>query len=138
VVTTDPATRYAGDSYVNHPDHVAAGEATLAAVIPGSDTRLAYPHLIDEGLEPHKLKAVWLMQNLTPNLIVDISDHMETKVESLRCHPSQLTDADSSLGFVYGMAEWVASAQSFRHGEAFKVIRFDQPWRPPSTPEEAP
>src|SRR5918912_227613 len=49
----------------------AAGEATLAAVIPGSDTRLAYPELLDEDLEPVKLVGVWLMMNAEPNVVVD-------------------------------------------------------------------
>ncbi len=132
VVTTDPTTRYFAEQYINHPDHRAAGEATLAAVIPGSDTRLAYPELLDEGLEPVKLTGVWLMMNADPNLIVDVSDFMDKKVESLRCHVSQIDDHPSSedIGWVYGMAEFQASDQPFRYGEAFRVFRFDQPWKP--------
>jgi LmbE family N-acetylglucosaminyl deacetylase len=133
VVTTDPTARYFGEQYINHPDHRAAGEATLAAVIPGSDTRLAYPELLGEGLEPVKLNGVWLMMNAQPNLVVDVTDLMDKKVESLRCHVSQVGDHPSSeeVGFVYGMAEWQAAAQSFRYGEAFRVFRFDLPWEPP-------
>jgi hypothetical protein len=32
---------------------------------------------------------------------------------------------------MYSMAEWVAAEQPFRYGEAFRVFRFDQPWRRP-------
>lgn len=141
VVTTDPTTRYFGEQYINHPDHRAAGEATLAAVIPGSDTRLAYPELLDEGLEPVKLAAVWLMMNDDPNLIVDVSDFMDRKIESLRCHVSQIGEDPSSedVGWVWGMAQGVASGQSFRYGEAFRVFRFDQPWDlPPAEAEGQP
>jgi LmbE family N-acetylglucosaminyl deacetylase len=77
VVTTDPTTRYFVDRYINHPDHRAAGEATLAAVIPGSDTRLAYPELLEEGLEPVKLTGVWVMMNTEPNLVVDIGEFID-------------------------------------------------------------
>jgi LmbE family N-acetylglucosaminyl deacetylase len=138
VVTTDPTTRYFGDRYINHPDHRAAGEATLAAVIPGSDTRLAYPELLDEGLEPVKLTAVWLAMTPETNLVVDISDFIERKLESLRCHVSQVGEQPSAedVGWVYGMAEWMASGQPFRYGEAFKVFRFDLPSRPPEVEGE--
>jgi LmbE family N-acetylglucosaminyl deacetylase len=131
VVTTDPTTRYFSDAYINHPDHRAAGEATLDAVIPGSDTRLAYPELLDEGLEPVKLTGVWLTMNDKPNLVVDIGDYIERKLESLRCHASQLDDEPQGADFVYNLAEWVAAEQPFRYGEAFRVFRFDQPWRRP-------
>jgi LmbE family N-acetylglucosaminyl deacetylase len=139
VVTTDPTTRYFSDVYINHPDHRAAGEATLAAVIPGSDTRLAYPELLDEGLEPVKLKGVWLMMNERPNLVVDISDVIDRKLESLRCHVSQMGDdaTPESIAFVYDMAEWAASEQPFRYGETFRAFRFDQPGRTPEPPAGA-
>jgi LmbE family N-acetylglucosaminyl deacetylase len=138
VVTTDPTTRYFGDSYINHPDHRAAGEAALAAVIPGSDTRLAYPELLDEGLEPVKLTGVWLMMGAEPNVVVDITDFIDRKLKSLRCHVTQIGDHASAddVGFVYGLAEWVAEKEPFRYGEAFRVFRFDQPWRPPGTQGE--
>src|SRR5206468_6354323 len=105
VVTTDPTVRYFGEQYINHPDHRAAGEVTLAAVIPGSDTRLAYPELLEEGLEPVKLVGVMLMMNTEPNLVVDIGDFIDKKVESLRCHVSQVGEdpTGEDVGFVYGM-----------------------------------
>jgi LmbE family N-acetylglucosaminyl deacetylase len=130
VVTQDPGSRYVGDFYVNHPDHIAAGEATLAAVIPGADTRLAYPELLDEGLEPVQLTAVWMMFSLKPNLVVDIGEHIDRKLESLACHVTQVGDVQATeAGFVTGLAEQSAGGQPFRYGEAFRVIRFDQPPR---------
>jgi LmbE family N-acetylglucosaminyl deacetylase len=133
VVTTDPTTRYFADRYINHPDHRAAGEATLAAVIPGSDTRLAYPELLEEGLEPVKLVGVWLMMNAEPNLVVDIGEFIDAKLESLRCHVSQIGEqpSEEDVGFVHGMAEFSAAKEPFRYGEAFRVFRFDLPWRNP-------
>ena len=139
VVTTDPTTRYFADRYINHPDHRAAGEATLAAVIPGSDTRLAYPELLEEGLEPVKLTGVWLMMNMEPNLVVDIGDFIDKKIESLACHVTQIgEDLDESLGFVRSMAEFSAAEQPFRYGEPFRVFRYDLPWELPRSDPEAP
>src|SRR4029453_3854035 len=96
VVTTDPTTRYFADRYVNHPDHRATGEVTLAAVIPGSATRLPYPEPLDEGSEPVKLTAVWLAMSMEPNLVVDIGEFVDKKLESLRCHVTQIADEPSA------------------------------------------
>ena len=38
--------------YASHPDHLAAGEATLRAVYPDARNPFAYPELLDEGFEP--------------------------------------------------------------------------------------
>ena len=132
VVTTDPTTRYFADRYINHPDHRAAGEATLAAVIPGSE-------LIEEGLDPVKLTGVWVMMNMEPNLVVDVGDFIDRKIESLACHVTQVgEDLGEDAGFVRGMAEFSATDQPFRYGEAFRVFRFDLPWEPPRADPEAP
>jgi LmbE family N-acetylglucosaminyl deacetylase len=46
----------------NHPDHRAAGEATLSAVFPDARNPFAHPELLnDEGLEPWEVGEVWLM-----------------------------------------------------------------------------
>jgi len=46
VVTMDPTARYsAGRGYINHPDHIAAAEATLCAVFPLARDRLTFPDL---------------------------------------------------------------------------------------------
>jgi LmbE family N-acetylglucosaminyl deacetylase len=132
VLTTDPTTRYFADRYINHPDHRAAGEVTLDAVIPGSDTRLAYPELLDEGLEPVKLTGLLLMMSTEPNLVVDIGDFLDVKVESLRCHVSQVGEQPSDdVAWVNGMAEFSAAKEPFRYGEAFRAFRFDLPRRAP-------
>jgi LmbE family N-acetylglucosaminyl deacetylase len=127
VITNDPTARYFDEFYVNHPDHLAAGEATLAAVIPGADTRLAYPHLLEEGLEPVVLTGVWLMHTEKPNLVVDISDQFDTKVASLACHVTQMPDGGADAdGQVAGLAAYMAKDEPFRFGEAFRVLRFDR------------
>ena len=59
VVAPDPTRRWTGQRYINHPDHRAAGDATLDAIIPGSDTRLVFPELLDEGLEPHEVSEIY-------------------------------------------------------------------------------
>ncbi|MEM6530191.1 MAG: PIG-L family deacetylase, partial [Chloroflexota bacterium] len=50
VVTSDPTAFWYGTGYINHPDHRAIGDATLAAVFPTARDRLNFiEHERDEG-----------------------------------------------------------------------------------------
>jgi len=97
VVTSDPSTYYA--SFINHSDHRVAGQVTLDAVWPGTRSALYYPELYqDEGLEPHKVPEVYIAGSLTPDVTIDVSDFLETKIRALTEHKSQVGDPQ-------GMAE---------------------------------
>ena len=74
----------------SHPDHRAAGEASLAAVYP--DARNPFTHtslLEEEGLEAWTVHDLWVMGGPTPNHWVDITDAFELKLAALRAHESQ-------------------------------------------------
>ena len=74
-----------------HPDHMAAGEAALAAIFPTARDHMTFPELIEEGFQPHKVAEAWIMGHPEPDLWVDITDHMETSVKALTCHVSQMS-----------------------------------------------
>jgi len=77
--------------------------------------------------------------NMEPNLVVDIGDYLDKKIESLACHVTQIgDDLDESLGWVRTMAEFSATDQPFQYGEAFRVFRYDLPREPPRSAPEAP
>ena len=109
----------------SHPDHMAAGEATLRAVYPDARNPFAHPDLLSEGLEPFEVGEVWLMASPRADQPVDITDTFDRKIAALRAHKSQLTDPDGVAGFV---REWTSStAQRFglgaaRLAEAFQVV----------------
>jgi hypothetical protein len=47
----------------NHPDHRAAGEATMSAIFPDARNPFAHPELLDEeGLKPWEVGEVWLSE----------------------------------------------------------------------------
>lgn len=95
VITCDPTTRYFGSGYINHPDHRAIGDATLDAVFPSARDRLAFIELWrDEGLEPHKVRQVYISGSLEPNEKIDITDYIEKKIAALREHKSQIKDPE--------------------------------------------
>jgi LmbE family N-acetylglucosaminyl deacetylase len=81
--------------YASHPDHLAAGEASVAAVYPDSRNPFAHPELLAEGLEPHTVPALWVMAGPASNLAVDITDTVDRKIAALACHHSQGGDDPS-------------------------------------------
>ena len=83
--------------FASHPDHLAAGEATVCAVYPDARNPFAFPELADEGLEPHTVAEVWLMATSDVNVYVDVTDTFDAKLAALRAHVSQETDRAGQL-----------------------------------------
>ena len=48
----------------------------------------------DEGLSAHKTRQVYIAGAVNPNTIVDVTDHVDTQICSLREHKSQIRDMD--------------------------------------------
>src|SRR5882762_8146553 len=94
VVTGDPTVRYYGTRYMNHPDHRVAADVALDAIFPSAETRFIFPELLDEGLAPHHVGAVWLFGSERAETFVDISATLDAKVRALREHRSQMGDWD--------------------------------------------
>ena len=85
VVTSDPYRRY-----LWHRDHRIAGQVTLDAVFPYARDHLAYPDLLDEGLEPHNVDEIFFWAAEDINFRSDITDTFDLKIAALRCHKSQI------------------------------------------------
>jgi LmbE family N-acetylglucosaminyl deacetylase len=81
-----------GNPFIAHPDHLATGEATLAAVYPAARDRLNFPELLEEGLEPWKVRQVLVTGVERPNLWIDVSETMDIGLQAVRCHVSQFDD----------------------------------------------
>ncbi|MEX0709933.1 MAG: PIG-L deacetylase family protein [Chloroflexota bacterium] len=92
VITQNPTRRQDGNPFIGHPDHLATGEATLAAVYPAARDRLNFPELLDEGLEPWKVRQVLISGVERPNLYVDVTATFEVGLQALFCHASQISD----------------------------------------------
>ena len=91
VVTTSPTRELDEARYIGHPDHMAAGEATLSAVFPAARDRLTFPELLKEGLPPHKVREVRIIMYSGPgvNRWVDITQTIDVSVRALQQHRSQ-------------------------------------------------
>jgi LmbE family N-acetylglucosaminyl deacetylase len=90
VVCGDPGMRFYGTTYMNHPDHRAAADVALDAVFPSAGTRLIFPDLLAEGLDPHEVRQVFIHGAERPDTYVDISESLDVKVAALRAHRSQM------------------------------------------------
>ncbi|MBX3080685.1 MAG: PIG-L family deacetylase [Anaerolineae bacterium] len=96
VVTNDPQTFWYKSGGINHPDHRAIGEAVMAAVFPTARDRHNFVELWrDEGLEPHKVRRVYLAGTLNPNVRVNISAVLERKITAILEHHSQIKDVEA-------------------------------------------
>lgn len=73
-----------------HPDHLAAANATLAAVYPAAQNGWDFPELLAEGYPPSKVREIYISGAPVLNCAVDISATIEQKLAALRCHVSQL------------------------------------------------
>jgi LmbE family N-acetylglucosaminyl deacetylase len=116
VVTADPYRRY-----IWHRDHRIAGQVTIDAVFPYARDHLAYPDLLEEGLQPHKVREMlfWASENI--NFRSDITATFDLKLAALRCHKSQV----NSMRFT-DLEDWLrkrckdlAEGEDFELAEAF-------------------
>lgn len=93
VVTCDPTNFFPSSTYINHADHRAAGQATLDAVYPAARSSLYFPELSqEEGLQPYKVREVYIAGAQHPNITVDITDFFSQLVAALGEHRSQIKD----------------------------------------------
>ncbi|MBO0702722.1 MAG: PIG-L family deacetylase [Candidatus Dormibacteraeota bacterium] len=92
VLTQSPSRALvSGRIGVDHPDHLAVGEATLQAVYPDARNPRAFRDLLQEGLEPVRVEEVWIAAPQGGDHLVDVSDFVDKKLEALACHQSQIT-----------------------------------------------
>lgn len=124
VVGWDPTAVYsAAAGTINHPDHRAAGQATLDAVYPLARDHLSYPELLAEGLTPHKVRTVLMMRDDSPNFISDISGYLDAKVDALQAHASQFPAGSPALESMKTTATELGRAYDLAAAEGF--VRLD-------------
>ena len=121
VLTGDPEGWFYGNEYINHPDHRAAAQAACEAVFPSAGTRLIFPDLLAAGYEPHNVKRLYIHENEKGDTWVDISGTIETKIEALKKHESQL-DTHEVDKWIHEWAEESGKARGIKYAEAYRVM----------------
>lgn len=126
LVTCDPLNLYVRDTYINHPDHRAAGQATLDAVFPAARDHLNFVELWrDEGLEPHNVREVWVSLPLEPNVNLDVTEFWEVKIRALSQHKSQIDNFEELAERMRKRIAPDTSPENPRYEEPFRKIVFD-------------
>lgn len=93
VICFDPTMIYDVErSFINHPDHRVAGQATLDAVFPFARNTRTYMELLEEGLGSHVVDEVLMTNFSKSNYFVDISSVIDLKIKAIGCHISQFAD----------------------------------------------
>jgi LmbE family N-acetylglucosaminyl deacetylase len=111
--------------YASHPDHLAAGEATLCAVYPDARNPFAFPELFAEDLEPWAVDEVWILSGVFGPNAVDVTAAVERKIAALMAHVSQHSDPQGTAAMV---RDWMTSAAKHlglpdgTAAETFRVI----------------
>ncbi len=121
VVTADPYRRY-----LWHRDHRITSQVTLDAIFPYARDLYAYPDLLEEGLQPHKVKEVLLWGSEDSNYRLDITDTFDIKLAALRCHQSQVGSAPEMEVWLRERARQMAEGEHYELAEAFHRVEV---WR---------
>lgn len=111
--------------FPNQSDHIAVGRATVDAVR-DADNRWVFRELIDEGHDPWKgVRNVLVGGTPDAGHAVDVTDHFEQGVESLRAHSAYLAGlgggpmADAG-GFLERIARETGERFGCQYGVAFQ------------------
>ncbi len=126
VLTSDPEVLFHGDGGINHTDHRAAGMAAVDAVFPAARNPMAFPWLVREGLEPHRVRRVYCFWSNRPDVWLDIGTVLDRKVAALRAHASQIRDPE---GLATRIGEWMAEEGApigVAAGEALRLVVIDE------------
>ena len=126
VVTMDPSVLYSAKrGMINHPDHRAAGQATLDAVFPLARDHMSFPELFAAGLEPHKVSTILLINFNEQNYAVDISGTIDVKMKALEAHASQMPDLAKTQEMMRNLAVQIGAENDYKFAESF--MRIDIP-----------
>jgi LmbE family N-acetylglucosaminyl deacetylase len=119
--------------YASHPDHLATGAATLAAVYPDSRNPFAFPELLENGYEPWTVDEVLLTTHGEPNRFVDVTDVLDRKLEALKSHVSQHQNPDALDALIVSWGKELAEFGGLPTGqlaEGFRAVDVNPQWAP--------
>ena len=129
VICGDPTIVWAGDTYINHPDHRAAATAALDAIFPAAGQPNLFEELEEEGITAHKPRKVYVTGWSGSDLFVNIEGTIDLKITALRAHKSQMKDWDPEPR----IKEWAAErgqGKEMAFAEGYRVVTLvsDEDW----------
>jgi LmbE family N-acetylglucosaminyl deacetylase len=129
VFTHDPTWFYQidenGKAFVNHTDHRACGSAVLDAVYPLARDLQSFPDHASEDLTPHTVPELYLFNFNRPGFLFDISDTVQTKIDSIAAHKSQIDDPQAVGERMKAMHQKQGQGHDMAYAESFIQLIFD-------------
>lgn len=122
VIFTHDPFRFDG---FNHRDHRNTGITVQDAVYPYARDHLHFPEQLINGLEPYIVGDVFFWHADEPNVVVDITDTIDIRIDALSKHSSQVPGLSRQSGSDRGIRDRsrsVAEGFPFEYGEAFRRI----------------
>lgn len=129
VVCGDPTIVWAGNDYINHPDHRAAATVALDATFPAAGQPTLFMDLEEQGIAPHKPRKVYVTSWRGADFFVNIDETIDVKIEALRAHKSQMEDWDPEER----IKDWASErgrGKEMPYAEGFRVVTLvdDETW----------
>ena len=122
VIVGSPSRELGSSSYLDHPDHSAAGEAALSAIFPSARDRLTFPELLEEGLGPHKVREIWVSGGGEgSDQYVEVEAYIDTAVKALKAHKTQVDQENAGDWFRQGRLS-TGKRVGIAYAEGFKRI----------------
>ncbi len=129
VVSGDPTIVWAGNDYINHPDHRAAATAALDAIFPAAGQPHLFQELEAEAIHAHKPRKVYVTSWGDADQFVSIDETIDLKILALKAHKSQMKDWDPTESIKSWAAER-AKGKEMTYAEGFRVVTLvdDETW----------
>ena len=129
VITGDPTVVWAGENYINHPDHRAVALATVDAIFPAAGQPHLFGELAAEGLVAHKARKVYVTNWREGDTYVAIDETIDLKVAGLKCHASQMGGWDVEKNIKQWASER-AKDRGMAYAEIYRVVTLesDEDW----------
>ncbi len=103
----------------SHPDHLAAGDATIRAAYPASENPFAWPEM---NLPFWHVGELWLMAHPTAHHVIDVTGQFDRKVAALKQHASQTAHNTELEAMLRGWGEAVGRTHSLPDGHLGEVF----------------
>jgi len=123
LATCDPTNIFPSQQYINHPDHRYTGQAVIDAVFPAAGNHFFFPELLIEGYEPHEVEEVWMSLTNQPNVVLDVREHWNDRIQALKMHASQIGLPEAFEKYMLKRLG-IAEDEPFKYEEKFRVIKF--------------
>jgi LmbE family N-acetylglucosaminyl deacetylase len=129
MICGDPTIVWAGDDYINHPDHRAAATAALDAAFPAAGQSHLYEEFAEAGISAHKPRKVYVTMWSGAEVFVNIEDTIDLKINALRAHRSQMREWDPEK-MVREWAAGSAKGKEMTYAEGYRVVTLidDETW----------